>query len=424
MLLDQARNVIRWCRVLAEYTEEPGHTTRTFLSDPMRDVHTQLSEWMGRLGMRVQIDAAGNLRGVYASADSRRGTGAEASPAESSPAPRLFIGSHLDTVRRAGAFDGVLGVVMAVALVELLDGRRFPFSIEIVGFSDEEGVRFGIPFIGSRALAGALDAELLERTDANGRRLHDVIREYGLDPARIEEAHAGPEALGFLECHIEQGPVLDDLGIPLASVDAIVGQSRGDLIFTGTAGHAGTTPMLARKDALACAAEWVGIVEHEARSTPGLVATVGRLDALPGSVNVIAGSCWATLDVRHSEDEVRQSAVDRLTDAAHAIAARRGLEARWESHLDVGSVATDRSLTAMLDRAIERCGFPASTMSSGAGHDAMIVARRMPVAMLFLRTPGGISHHPDESVAEEDVAAALAVGRQFLDELEESQSRL
>ncbi|MGH9348528.1 MAG: Zn-dependent hydrolase, partial [Vicinamibacterales bacterium] len=283
-----ARDVIQRCRVLAGFSEEPGHTTRTFLSAPMRDVHAHLTAWMTELGMTVHVDAAGNLRGLYA--------------ASCPAARRLYIGSHLDTVPRAGAFDGVLGVVMGVALVDLLNGERFPYAIEVVGFSDEEGVRFGVPFIGSRALAGTVDETLLARRDAHGRSVADAIRDYGLDPREVGRAAADASALGYLELHIEQGPVLDTLGVSLGIADAIVGLTRVEATFTGAAGHAGTTPMQARRDALAGAAEWIGGVEREAHTTPGLVATVGRIEARPGAWNVIAGACAATLDVRHADD--------------------------------------------------------------------------------------------------------------------------
>jgi allantoate deiminase len=404
-MLVRAREVIRYCRWLAECSEEPGVTTRRFLSAPMREVHSRLTAWMDRLGMSVRIDAAGNLRSVY-----------PASPDPPAP-PALLIGSHLDTVPNAGAFDGVLGVVLALALVDLLDGHRFPFSIEVVGFSDEEGVRFGVPFIGSRALVGTVDDELLNRQDANGCRLRDAILEYGLDPDQINEARVEGEAIGYLEFHIEQGPVLDILGLPLGIVEAIAGQSRLELVFNGTAGHAGTTPMDARRDALAGASEWIGVVEREARATPGLVATVGCVEARPGAANVIAGQCRASFDIRHVNDLIRTEARDRLIACAREVASARGLEVHCEPRGDQSTVAMDPWLAAMLERCLERSGFPLHRMPSGAGHDAMIMASQMPAAMLFLRSPGSISHHPAESVMEEDVAAALAVGRKFLEEV-------
>ena len=407
-LLSSAHQVIQRCRSVAECSEEPGFTKRTFLSEPMHQVHSRVRAWMKHSGMTVRVDAAGNLRGC------RRST--------NSAARRLFLGSHLDTVPHAGAFDGVLGVVLAIALVELLSGRRLNYHVEIIGFSEEEGVRFDTPFIGSRAFAGALDPGLLALRDAAGITVSDAIRAFGLDPAHIPDASADADALGFLEFHIEQGPVLESLGFPLGVVEAISGQSRLTVAFEGKTNHAGTTPMHLRHDALAGAAAWINLVETEARSVPGLVATVGRIDVEPGSTNVIAGRAWASLDVRHADDAIRTLVVARLLEHAHGIAARRGLSVSCSHHLDQPAVAMDASLTQMLERAVACSGYPVHRMVSGAGHDAMIVSRRMPAAMLFLRSPGGISHHPDETVLPEDVAAALAAGLRFLENLNETHA--
>jgi allantoate deiminase len=399
-----AQEAIDRCRMLAELSEEPGFTTRTFLSEPMHRVHARLRDWMVQAGMSVSTDNAGNLRGCYA--------------ADSKPAPRLWIGSHLDTVPRAGAFDGVLGVVLGVALVELLAGHRMAFNIEVIGFSEEEGVRFGVPFIGSRALVGDTDAELLARQDATGTSIREAIAGFGLDPSRISEGEPGKDALGYLEFHIEQGPVLESLNLPLGVVEAIAGQSRLELNFKGQANHAGTTPMSLRRDALTGASEWIGAVERDACAVAGLVATVGRAEVSPGAGNVIAGAVRASLDVRHSDDVVRRAAVTRLLLCAAQIATRRGLILSWEPRLDQSAAAMDEDLTRILDRAVMKAGFPAHRMTSGAGHDAMIVARSMPAAMLFLRSPGGVSHHPDETVLAADVAAAINSGMRFLEELE------
>ncbi len=363
----------------------------------MHAVHAHLRAWMEQAGMSVVTDHAGNLRGTY--------------PAARPSSPRLFIGSHLDTVPRAGAFDGILGVVLGVALVERLGGRRLPFEIEVIGFSEEEGVRFGVPFIGSRALIGDVDDQLLTM-------IADAIAAFGLDSKRINEARAADGALGYLEFHIEQGPVLESLDLPLGIVETIAGQSRFDVLFEGRANHAGTTPMHLRHDALTGAAEWINTVEREARAVPGAVATVGRVNASPGASNVIPGSVTASLDIRHASDDVRHDLVTRLLRCAKQIAADRCLTVSWEQRLDQAAVAMDSTLVQMLERAVASTGRPVHRMSSGAGHDAMIVARRMPAAMLFLRSPGGISHHPDETVMAADVDAALEVGMQFLEEVE------
>lgn len=399
-----ARKVIGLCRRLAEFTEEPGHITRTFLAAPMRDVHGELGGAMQKLGMTVTVDAAGNLRGLYA--------------AEKPGAPRLLIGSHLDSVPHAGAFDGVLGVVMGVALVEALAGRRLRFSLEVVGFSEEEGVRFGVPFIGSRALAGTVDDALLERCDPQGLSVADAIRSFGLDPARLPEARMAGDTLGYLEFHIEQGPVLESMNCPLGVVEAIAGQSRLNVEFRGQAGHAGTTPMNLRRDALAGAAEWITQVESIAGGNGGLVATVGRIEAEPGAGNVIAGAARASLDVRHTSDVSRRAALARIQEAARQIAERRRLTVEWKQNMGQAAVAMNPEMTKMLESAVAAAGNPVHRMPSGAGHDAMILAAKTPAAMLFLRSPGGVSHHPEESVLPGDVAAALSVGLNFLEELE------
>jgi len=386
------QKIIARCRRLAECSEEPGYITRTFLSLPMHEIYALLRGWMEQAGMKVHVDAVGNLHGVY--------------PASRPDAARLYVGSHLDTVPHAGAFDGILGVVLGVALVEQRAGNRMPFHIEVIGFSEEEGVRFGVPFIGSRAFAG---------DPLRDSRIDEAARAFGLDPSRIIEAQADAGAIGYLEFHIEQGPVLDNLGLPLGLVEAIVGQSRLTVRFRGQANHAGTTPMHLRRDAMATAAEWIAAVEREACGTDGLVATVGRLNAQPAAVNVIAETAEASLDIRHPIDAVRTAAATRLLRCADQIAARRGLTLSSELHLDQAAVPMDPELTHILGRA---GGGNLHRMASGAGHDAMIVARRMPAAMLFLRSPGGISHHPDETVLPEDVAAALAVGMRFLECLE------
>jgi allantoate deiminase len=407
--LEQAREVIRWCRQLAKFSEDRNTITRPFLSKPMREVHTALAAWMARVGMTVRVDAIGNIRGVYPP---------RLSSVPVAASPRFYIGSHLDTVPNAGAFDGVLGTVLAIALVEMLEEKRFPFAIEVVGFSDEEGVRFGVPFLGSSALAGTFDAALLDRLGAKGGSLRDAIREFGLDPNRIADAQAPANAIGYLEFHIEQGPVLENLNLPLAVVDVISGQNRAELTFEGVAGHAGTTPMKIRKDALACAAEWIAAVEWEALTTSGLVATVGSIAVEPGAGNVVAGRAVASLDVRHPADRMREAAVERLSKAATEIATRRGLTMTWEPRLEQPSVAMDPAVAAMLDRALEQSGAPSHRMPSGAGHDAMVLASKMPAGMVFVRCEGGISHHPSENVREDDVAAALDAGLKFLNELE------
>jgi allantoate deiminase len=399
----RAEEVLARCKRLATFSEDPASTRRTFLSPPMRDCHEEISGWLRALGAAVTLDAAGNLRGFYAAAQSN--------------APKLLLGSHLDTVPNAGAYDGVLGVVLAIALLEALQGRRFPFGIEVVGFSEEEGVRFGTPFIGSRALVGRLNEELLNRLDTNGISIRAAIENFGLNPAEIPGAALNDNTLAYLEFHIEQGPILESLGLPLGGVETIAAQSRMEFVFLGQANHAGTTPMHLRHDALAAAAEWITAVERTATSHPALVATVGHIEARPGASNVIASEARVTLDVRHKSDDICTRATTTLVRDAEEIAERRGLALRRRVLLSQGAVSMDPFLVNQIEEAIRKTGCHPRRMVSGAGHDAMILAEKVPAAMIFLRTPGGISHDPAESVAVADVAKALECGLHLLDQL-------
>lgn len=397
---DRARRVIETCRQIATMSEEPGRTTRRYLTDPVRDVHALLRSRMEALDMAVRVDAVGNLRGVTSGAGGKR----------------LVMGSHIDTVPDAGAFDGVLGVVIALEWVELAREAGLKIPFEVIAFSEEEGVRF-VPFIGSRAVAGGWDRALLETRDQNGSTLRDVIVGYGLDPRAISEAAIDQNVFGFVEVHIEQGPVLDAEKVGVAAVTGIAGQTRALVRFDGHANHAGTTPMKLRHDALAAAAEWIAAVERIARSIPDLVATVGWIEVSPNVSNVIAGSAGVSLDCRHAEDTVRIAAVSKLRMKAEQIAHRRGVSLHWQERANQSAVPMNELLTARLVAAIHEAGFPPKLMVSGAGHDAMIMAAIMPTAMLFLRSPDGVSHHPSESVLVEDVEAALAVGSKFLERL-------
>jgi len=399
-----AQEALERCRVLARFSEEPGRLTRTFLSPPMRAVHRTLAGWMEELGMGVRMDAVGNLIGHY--------------PGHTPKAPLFLLGSHVDTVCDAGRYDGLLGVTLALALLKALGGRKLPFALEVIAFSEEEGVRFGVPFLGSKALTGQFEPDLLRLKDAQGQTLEEAIRAFGLEPAHIPQAAYNPAQLkGFLEFHIEQGPVLEALGYPLGLVEAIVGQSWLEVVFRGRAGHAGTTPMHLRRDALAGAAEWMVLVEREARGEPGLVATVGSITALPGAANVIPGEVRMSLDVRHPYDEVRSLAVANLVTRAQQVAQRRGLELGYQTKHEQPAVPCDPALNEPLAQALEAQGYPVHRMVSGAGHDAMIMAALCPSALLFLRSPGGLSHHPEESVWPQDVEAALRVGLDFLQRL-------
>ena len=389
------------CGRIAAMTEEPGRITRRFLTPPVRAVHDYLRARMQELGMQVHVDAAGNLRGLWQS--------------QNASGKRLVMGSHIDTVPDAGAYDGVLGVVVALEWVRIAKELKFPINIEVIAFSEEEGVRFGVPFIGSRAVAGRFDEDILEAKDSDGVTLEAAIRAFGLDPGLIGKAELDKDAVGFVEVHIEQGPVLESESLSVALVTAIVGQTRLTFEFIGHANHAGTTPMRLRHDALAAAAEWIAKVETLALATDGLVATVGKVVVEPNAGNVVPGAVKVSLDVCHAIDSTRKEAIEKLIESADAIAARRSLTVKRTRQMDQPAVPMDERMTSFLADAIEAVGLPVKMMPSGAGHDAMVMAARVPTAMLFLRSPGGISHHPDEAVLEEDVEASLRVGRKFLE---------
>ena len=386
------------CDRIAAHTDVPGTITRTFLSPATAAVHALLRAEMEALGMTIRTDSAGSVRGIY--------------PAATPNAPVLLTGSHIDTVPYAGRYDGILGAVLPIALIRALNGKRLPYAIEIIAFSEEEGVRFKFPFIGSRALLHDLTPDDLARTDANGISIAQAIRNFGLDPDNLSDAALTPGTFAFFEVHIEQGPVLESLGLPLGVVTTIIGQSRLGLTFHGQANHAGTTPMSFRKDALAAAARWISEVEAFPANDPELLATVGSIQASPGAANVIPGAVTLSLDVRHPSDEARLSAVAILVGKAEAIAESRGLTLTTVDRGGQASVPMDSVLREALMAAA--APFAALALPSGAGHDAMILARKVPAAMLFLRTPGGLSHHPNETVSAEDIEAAITTCLKFL----------
>ena len=397
--MSDAAKVMQRCDVLAACTEEPGEITRPFASDAMRRAHQYVREWMREAGMTVTRDNIGNLRARYDGA-------ADAT---------LLLGSHLDSVRDAGRYDGPLGVMVAVAAVQRLHdaGKRLPFAIEVLAFADEEGLRFGSTYLGSRAVAGRLDASELQRTDADGVTMADAIRAFGGDPARIgDDRWTGERPLGYVEVHIEQGPVLEARGLPVGAVSAIAGQSRFEITFTGEAGHAGTVPMDRRRDALTAAAEIVLAVEAAASTEPGLVATVGKLDVEPGAANVIPGRVSLTLDVRHPNDRTRAAVCEALLARTRETARRRRLGVEVRAVSERASVACSERLTQLLREAI---GGRAIEVASGAGHDGVYMSEITDVAMLFVRCKGGVSHNPAESVIEADVAVALDVLSRFLE---------
>ncbi|MFC4452386.1 allantoate amidohydrolase [Deinococcus sonorensis] len=391
------QDLLRRIDELCLLTEVPGTITRTFLSETARQMHAALSGWAADLGLSAQVDEAGNWRARL--------------PAAGPDAPTFYIGSHLDTVPDGGKYDGLLGVALGLALAGAVraSGQALPYHLEVLGFSEEEGVRFAVPFIGSLSFIGEVEP-LLARTDAQGVTVSEAMQHFGLDPEQLAQAAPQTPALGYLEFHIEQGPVLEAAGQPLGIVSALVGQHRLGLTLTGRANHAGTTPMHLRHDAMSAAAEFILAAEQLALATPGLVATVGRLTAQPGAVNVIAGQVELTLDLRHADDRLRAERLESLLEQLQQLAQRRGVQAQVQVLAEIEAVPLDERLRHTLQAAARTLGLDAPELVSGAGHDAMILSRRMPSSMVFLRTPGGVSHHPAEAVAPADVTAALQLG--------------
>ena len=387
------------CDILAACTDEPGRITRPFASDAMRCAHEHVREWMRQAGMTVTRDNVGNLRGRYEGASS----------------PTLLVGSHLDSVRDAGRYDGPLGVMVAIAAVQRLhdSAMRLPFAIEVLAFADEEGLRFGSTYLGSRAVAGMLTDDELERTDPSGVTVADAIRAFGGDPSQIgSDRWSGDRPLGYVEVHIEQGPVLEAEGASVGVVSTIVGQSRFELVFTGVAGHAGTVPMDGRRDALVAASMVVLDVEDVARSRPGLVATVGRLTVEPGAANVIPGKVTLSLDIRHPDDAERRVTAQQLLAGAAQIAESRGVGLVVTPISDHPAVQCSPHLVGLLT---EAAGGHATQMTSGAGHDAVVMSSITDVGMLFVRCKGGVSHNPAESIMEADAGVAIGILVRFLE---------
>lgn len=397
------------CDSLAECTEEPGRITRRFLSAPMRTVHERVSEWMTAAGLQPRVDHAGNLIGRRA---------ATLPPDAATGEKVLLIGSHLDTVPGGGRYDGVLGVLIGLALAEALGDTPLPFHIDVIGFSEEEGVRFSKPYLGSSAVAGCFQHEWLARTDRTGCTVRDAITEFGGDADRLGEAAYEPsQVIGYLEPHLEQGPVLERSGSPVGVVSGIVGQTRMRVEFLGEAGHAGTTPMAGRHDALVAAAAFVGEVRAITERTEGLIATVGKIDTSPNATNVIADRVEVAIDARHPRDATLNAAVEELTARGDRLAADEGCRFRVLESTGQAAVTVDQLLTEALAETIAELGVEPLRLASGAGHDAVIMASRFPVAMLFLRHPGGVSHHPDERVDRDDVAFGIEVLTRFVGRL-------
>jgi allantoate deiminase len=399
-----ADRILERCEALARLSEHDDGLTRVYLSEEHRRANALVSEWMREAGMTARIDAIGNVCGRYEG---------------SRPAlPCLMLGSHLDTVRDAGKYDGMLGIVTAIECIGALSAseRRLPHALEVIGFADEEGVRFGSTLLGSRAVAGTFDRAVLEKSDAGGMSMQEALQLFGLDPAAIPQAARRREdVLAFAELHIEQGPVLEAEGLPVGVVTAINGATRCAIEVSGIAGHAGTVPMHLRHDALAAASECVLAIERIANRAKEVVATVGKIEVRPGAVNVIPGSTRFTLDVRAPDDGVRSAIMAEIEGILHAVCARRSVRIRIERTHENRTAPCAPWLVDQIGAAIAGEGIPVRRLPSGAGHDAMAMIDLTGVGMLFVRCARGISHHPAEAVQPEDVAIAARVFLRFIE---------
>jgi hydantoinase/carbamoylase family amidase len=381
---------------LAGLSDAPDGLTRLFLSPAHKAAVGLVGGWMEQAGFTVTLDAIGNLVGRSAGAG-----------------PALLLGSHIDTVRDAGWYDGNFGVLAAIAAVQAAGALSYP--VEIIAFGDEEGVRFPQTLSGSRAVAGVFDPAALAGRDADGVVMGEALRDFGGDPEGIPDVARKPgDVLGYVELHIEQGPVLEAENLALGVVTAINGASRFAVTVTGAAGHAGTVPMPMRRDALAGAAEMVAAVEAVGRGVPELVATVGALSVHPGAPNSVPGRVNFSIDVRAPRDSLRYEAILAINAALERIAESRGLDLAMTQTHDAPATACAPWLQAQLAGAIAGLGLPARHLPSGAGHDAMAVASLCPVGMMFVRCKGGISHTPEESITAEDAGLAVAALAAFL----------
>jgi allantoate deiminase len=383
---------------LGNISEAAGQLTRTFLSKEHRAAAECILGWMREAGMRACLDAIGNVCGRYEG--DRPGL------------PCLMLGSHYDTVRNAGKWDGPLGIITAIACVAELNRRnqRMPFAIEVIAFADEEGVRFASTLLGSRAVAGTFDESVLNSRDRDGISMREALSQFGLDPEHIgAAARARSELLAYVELHIEQGPVLEAEHLPVGVVTAISGATRLAVTLAGMAGHAGTVPMALRRDALAGAAECISAVEQFCHTDTGLVGTVGVIEAMPGATNVIPGRVFFTIDMRAASDAHRRKAVAEMVRRIEALARRRKLALQVDVTHENRSVQCAPWLKRQVAEAIAAEGFRAFELPSGAGHDGMAMVDIADIAMLFVRCRGGISHHPDEHVDAADAAVGARV---------------
>jgi hydantoinase/carbamoylase family amidase len=397
--------LLRQSDVLAQFTEDAPRLTRTYLSPQHKEAGTYLISLMKEAGMSAGFDAVGNIVGRYDAAEA--------------DAPIVMTGSHQDSVRNAGKYDGLFGIITAIACVKDLNTRgvRLPYTLEVVGFGDEEGVRFGATLIGSKAMAGKFDPAWLDKADDDGTTMRQALAAFGGDPDRWRDVdRRGRNVVAYVESHIEQGPVLLNEGLPVGVVTAIAGGSRLNVKVTGLAGHAGTVPMGARQDALAAASEMVLLVEHHCESHAGLVGTVGKMSVLPGAINVIPQDVAFTIDCRSGDDALRRAAVVAIRAGCADIAKRRNVKVDIADFFTADAAPCEPSLQQAFAQAIAAHGIPVRHLPSGAGHDAMEFPAVAPMAMLFVRCGNnGISHHPDETMTAEDADIATSVLLHFFE---------
>jgi allantoate deiminase len=391
--------IVARINALGAISETPEHLARVFLTREHRAAADLILSWMRSAGMQAHLDAIGNVCGRY--------------EGEVAGLPCLMLGSHYDTVRGAGKWDGPLGLLTAISCVADLNrrGRRLPFAIEVTGFADEEGVRFASTLLGSRAVAGTFVESVLGTRDEAGVSMREAMLQFGLDPDHIGAAARAPsELLAYLELHIEQGPVLEKLNLPVGVVSAIAGATRLAASLTGMAGHAGTVPMVLRRDALAGAAECIVEIEEFCRTDEdGLVGTVGYIHAMPGATNVIPGEVSFTIDIRAPTDAHRKLAVTDIVRRIENIAKRRKLSLQIDVTHENRTVPCAPWLKSQVAEAIAREGFRVFELPSGAGHDGMAMIDIADIGMIFVRCRGGISHHPDEHVETSDADAGARV---------------
>ena len=400
--------LMRQADALGLFSEDSPRITRTYLSEQHKQAGEYLIGLMRRAGMEAGFDALGNIVGRYAAADPH--------------APVVMTGSHQDSVRNAGKYDGLFGIITSIACVRDLHdrGKRLPYTLEVVGFCDEEGVRFGATLIGSKAMAGSFEPSWLDQADDNGVTMRQALIDFGGDPDGWREIdRRGKNVVAYIESHIEQGPVLLNEGLPVGIVTAIAGASRLRVNVCGLAGHAGTVPMGSRQDALTAASEMVLFVERHCQSRAGLVGTVGKMSVLPGAINVIPQDVEFTIDVRSGDDSLRRNAVATFESAFAEIAHRRNVTVNAAPFYAANATPCDSTLQAALAAAIEAHGVALRYLPSGAGHDAMVFPAVAPTAMLFVRCGNnGISHHPDETMTAEDAEIATSVLLHFLERYE------